>query len=358
MNVDQLFQDFENGFPRRKFSAGLLIAFIDFLKDLETPGQKFTSLDAFLLKYPRQQTTAAGHHANTLIVGRGGNAGTVSLRPFYNEAERFFRADKKRFDYPSCAPHATQAWADYRPWLDALVRFSAKELDQLRSKVVDYVLAKLKSQEFDPSTVKTDPPLFRIVLESFPITAQTGEPTGAAYQGIVFGFLRADNSHLQIEIDKVRTGSKRLQRVGDIDCWEGSRLAISAEVKQFTLKSDAIADLQGFANETGKRGALGMAIAIAFEDGVRDEIEAIGLKALDRNDLLRIVELWDPLKQRTAAKSLVYYATHVEKNSSLTGRLDAFLDQAEKAAAKTATPIDAVPIEEPKPAQPGKKNKK
>lgn len=357
MNVDQLFQDFEKGFPRRRFSAGLLIAFIDFLKDLDTPGQKFTSLETMLAKYPRQQITAAGHHANTLIVARG-QAGTTSLRPFYNEVERFFRAEKKRFDYPSCAPHATQVWADYRHWLDSLVTFSGKDLDHLRSRIVDYVLAKLKSQEFDPSTVKTDPPLFRLVLESFPVTAQTGEATGAAYQGIVFGFLRADNSHLQIEIDKVRTGSKRLQRVGDIDCWEGARLAISAEVKQFTLKSEAVADLQGFANETGKRGALGMLIAIAFEDGVRDEVEAIGLKALDRNDLLRIVELWDPLKQRTAVKSFVYYARHVEKNSSLTGRLDTFLDQAEKAAAQTATAIDAVPIEEPTVAPPAKKKKK
>jgi hypothetical protein len=349
MNANELFQDFEKGFPKRKFSAGLLIAFIDFLKDLGIPGQKFKSLDDMLKKYPRQQTTAAGHHANTLIVDRGGNAGTVSLRPFYNEAERFFRAEKKRFDYPSCAPHATQAWGDYYRWLDALVTYTPKELDQLRAKIADYVLAKLKSQEFDPSSVKTDPPLFRIVLESFQITAQKGEPTGAAYQGIVFGFVRADNPHLQVEIDKVRTGSKRLQRIGDVDCWEGSRLAISAEVKQFTLKTDAVPDLEAFGNATGKRGAVGLVVAIAFDEGVRGEIEALGLKALDRNDLLRIVELWDPLKQRTAVQSLVYYAQHVEKNSSLTDRLKAFLKQAEQAAAKVATPIDAVLIEEPQP---------
>src|SRR5713101_1437006 len=98
MNVDKLFQDFEKGFPKRKFSAGLLIAFIDFLKELNTPGQKFKDLDDLLAKYPRQETTAAGHHANTLIVDRGGEARTVSLRPFYDEAERFFRAEKKRFD--------------------------------------------------------------------------------------------------------------------------------------------------------------------------------------------------------------------------------------------------------------------
>jgi hypothetical protein len=356
MNASDLFQDFEKGFPKRKFSAGLLIAFIDFLKDLGIPGQTFKSLDDMLKKYPRQERTAAGQHANTLIVNRGGEGGTVSLRPFYNEAERFFRAEKKRFDYPSCAPHATQAWADYRRWLDSLVTFTPKELDQLRAKVADYVLDALKSQEFDPASVQTDPPLFRLVIESFPIVAQKGEPTGAAYQGIVFGFVRADNPHLQVEIDKVRTGSKRLQRVGDIDCWEGSRLAISAEVKQFTLTKSAVADLEAFGNATGKRGALGMVIALAFDEGVAGEIEALGLKALDRNDLLRIVELWDPLKQRTAVQSLVYYAQHVEKNSSLTDRLKAFLKQAQESAAKVATPVDAVPIPEPPPG--AKRSKK
>ncbi len=346
MTSDALYSNFQAGFPKRKFSAGLLIAFIDFLNELGVPGRKFNSLDDVLAIYARQQTTAAGHHANTLIVDRGGGAGTLSLRPFYNKAEQFFRAEKKRFDYPSCAPHATQAWSDYRRWLDALVTFTPKQLQQLRARVTDYVLATLKSQEFDPSSIKTDPPLFRLVLESFSVVSQKGEPTGAAYQGIVFGFLRADNPHLQVEIDKVRTGSKRLQRVGDIDCWEGARLAISAEVKQYVLKAGGIPNLEAFANEVGKRGALGLVIALDFEEGVQDEIEALGVKALDRGDLLRIVELWDPLKQRTAAQSFVYYAQHVEKNSFLSERVTVFLDKADDAAAKTASPIDAVAIED------------
>ena len=50
MNANELFQDFEKGFPKRKFSAGLLIAFIDFLKDLGIPGQKFKSLEVMLKK--------------------------------------------------------------------------------------------------------------------------------------------------------------------------------------------------------------------------------------------------------------------------------------------------------------------
>jgi hypothetical protein len=331
MTPDALFKDFETSFSRRKFSAGLLVAFIDFLNELGVPGQKLKGLDDLLVAHPRRQTTAAGHHANTLIVDLGQDGRTLSLRPFYNRIEAFFRSEKKRFDYPSCAPHATQAWADYRPWLDSLVTFTPRQLDRLRARVVDYVLTTLKSQEFDPGSVESDPPLFQLMLKGFGLTAQKGEPTGAAYQGMVFGFLRADNPRLQVEIDKVRTGSKRLQRVGDIDCWEGARLAISAEVKQLTIRLDSTAELEGFANATGRRGALGLVVAIAFEDGAREEVETLGVKALDRSDLLRIVELWDPLKQRTAVQSMIYYVQHVEKNASLTQRVSTFLAEATSA---------------------------
>jgi hypothetical protein len=328
---NELFDDFVAGFPARKFSAGLLVAFIDMLLALDSPSSHFVDFEAFLAAHPQVLVTAAGKHANTLIV-RNPAGGTNSLRPFYNAIERYFRAENKRFDYPSCAPHATQAWIDYRNWLDALCTYSSKQLQTLRTNVCQYVLEVLVSQEFDPASIEVEPPLFRRILESFDVTAQKGEPTGAAFQGIVFGFLRADNPHLQVEIDKVRTGSKRLQRVGDIDGWEGKRLAISAEVKQYGLPPDSVPDLEAFANEVGRRGALGLVAALNFDAGVRDMIEALGLRALDTDDLLRVVELWDPLKQRTAVSSLLYYATHVEKNSFLSLRLSEFLELASQAS--------------------------
>jgi hypothetical protein len=326
MTPSELYAEFVEGFPAGKFSAGLLVAFIDLFTKLGVPGAGMTSLTDVFAKFPRQLTTAAGARANTLILAVG--KGTLSLRPFYNAIERFFRAEQKRFDYPSCAPHATQAWADYTTWLDALATFTPDEIADLRRKVCEFVLVTLQSQEFDPASVTMEPPLFRLVLENFDVTRKRGEPTGAAFQGIVFGFLRADNPHLQVEIDKVRTGSKRLQRVGDIDGWEGARLAISAEVKQLILKATDIPDLEAFANETGRRGALGAVFALGFDPGVRDAIEGLGVKALNNNDMVRIVQLWDPLKQRTAVSSLVYYVRHVEKNSALAERLTIFLDAA------------------------------
>lgn len=329
MTPDELFNDFEAGFPGRKFSAGLLVAFIDLMTDLEVPGKGLADYNAFIAAFPRKTVTSAGKRANTLIVEKP-DGKTISLRGFYNAAERYYRAEQKRFDYPSAAPHATQAWQDYLGWLDALVTFDATQLATLKGRVNQFVLDTLKSQEFDPSAIEIEPPLFKLLLDSFEMTARKGEPTGASFQGLVFGFLRADNPHLQIEIEKVRTGSKRLQRIGDVDGWEGGRLAISAEVKQFTLKAGDVPDLESFANATGRRGALGVIAALGFEPTVREALEAIGLIPLDTDDLLRIVELWDPIKQRTAVSSFVYYAQHVEKNSSLTDRIAVFLTAAAK----------------------------
>lgn len=337
MTPDELYSDFERGFAGRRFSAGLLMSFIDLFKELDVPNLEATGLDDVLAAYPRQEFRTPGKRANTLILARPDDAGTLSLRPFYNAAERFFRAEHKRFDYPSCAPHATQAWQDYRPWLDALATYTVQDLDGLRDRVATYVLDTLKSQAFDPTSVTVEPPLFRLLLEGFDMTAKRGEPTGAAYQGAVFGFLRADNPHLQIEISKVRTGSKRLQRIGDVDGWEGARLAISAEVKQYVYPAESVPDLEGFANETGRRGAIGLLVALGFSEGAREAIEALGVKPVDVDDLLSIVELWDPLKQRTATQSLVYYARHVEKNSVLSDRLETFLKEAAEAA-PTAIP--------------------
>ncbi|MGZ9158939.1 MAG: hypothetical protein ACXW36_08760 [Nitrospira sp.] len=124
--------------------------------------------------------------ANTLIVDMGGT--TVSLRPFYNAAERYYRAEHKRFDYPSCAPHATQAWIDYVHWLDALVTLSEQELDLLQDRVNCFVLERLQSQAFDPATVSLEPPLFRLLLEDFDMTSRKGEPTGATFQAPYSGF--------------------------------------------------------------------------------------------------------------------------------------------------------------------------
>ncbi len=99
MTPNELFAEFATGFPARRFTAGLLLAFIDLYIELGIPGTKAKSYEQVAALFPRQTVTNGGKRANTLIL-RKSDGSTLSLRPFYNAAERFFRADHKRFDYP------------------------------------------------------------------------------------------------------------------------------------------------------------------------------------------------------------------------------------------------------------------
>lgn len=330
MTPDELVTDVEHEVSahRRRFAPGLFISIIDLFLALDVPGMGATAFTDVLARHPRIETLPNGNRANTLVL-RVGNR-QLSLRPFYNAIEKFIKADNKRFGYPGCAPHATQAWGDYHRWLDALSVLTRDQLDALRARVLKGILDAYPSHEFEPGSVRAEPALFEAVLQNFELTAQAGEPTGAAYQGVVFGFLRADNPHLQVEVDKVRVGSKRLQRVGDIDGWDGGRLAVTAEVKQYDFPEEDVDDLAGFAGAVEVRGSIGLVVALGFGEGVRDKLRDQGLHPLDKDDLLQIVALWDPVKQRIAISSMLYFFEHVEKNKSLTDRLTALIASVDK----------------------------
>ncbi|ACC72576.1 hypothetical protein PPMP20_26565 [Paraburkholderia phymatum] len=328
MSADDLFaamkSDFE-GKRRRKFAAGLLVALIDFMKALDTPSLKLKGLDEFYAKFPRQIKTAAGLGANTLIVSKPAG-GTVSIRPFYGAIENFFRNKEKRYDFPSAAPHATQSWPDYVDWIGSLATFDLPTLDSLRDKVVKYVLEKLPSHEVDSSEIAKDPPVFEIFLRDFNFRAVgRGEPTGSGFQGAVFAYIRADSPHLQVEVDKTRTGSKRVHRIGDIDAWDGSRLVKTCEVKHFKVMTADAIDFTAFAGEAGKRRAGAYLVAEDFEsEETRSAIEELGVKTMTLEDLKHHVSVWDPLKQQIALQAFEYFITHREQNSSLTSRFRQF----------------------------------
>lgn len=329
MTYEEVMTEVQQDFAKRKFSAGLAVAFIDFLAELNLPSSDIRGLDDFFGKFPRVEVRPGGAPIVTLVVKKPDDA-TLGIRPFYNNIENYFRAENKRFDYPSCAPHATQAWNEYTRWLDAMLAMSPEDLLNLRDGICKFVLDELPDQSFDPSTLSLEPPLFSMVLDDFDMNAHQGEPTGAAYQGIIFGFLRADNPHLQVEIRKVRTGGRRIDRIGDIDAWEGERLAITAEVKQYKINEGQTEIFSNFANEAQKRGSIGIVFTLGFGDGAREAIEGMGVRALDASQVQDIVSLWDPMKQRTAVASLMYYFKHVEQSSALTERLSVFLEEYQK----------------------------
>ena len=100
MTPTEVFDDFRSSFRSRKFTAGLLLAFIDFLVELSVPDLGLLSFEGFLVRFKRQTMTAAGKRANTLIVDRGGGQ-TLSIRPFYNRAELYFVPSKSDLTIPA-----------------------------------------------------------------------------------------------------------------------------------------------------------------------------------------------------------------------------------------------------------------
>jgi hypothetical protein len=329
--LDEMRAEFSRRPRPRRYVAGLLVAFAEFLREIDAPDAGFRSLGDLFDRY-RQITDGV----STLTV-RMPDGGQKTIRPAYERVHRFFIYESKRLDYPRAQPYATGKWADYRSWLNSMVTFSAADLDRIADETRAFVLAELPQHVFDPTTVRVEPPIFRMLLQDFGFKDRAaGETTGAAFQAAVFGYIRADAPHLQVEARKVRTGSARLEGIGDIDAWEGDQLIVSAEVKAFAVDDAIGAELDFFSSEVRQRGALGMVVAEEFRAGAREIIEQLGAIPLSRADLVRIVSLWDPLKQRAALNAFQWVVVHREQNGPLISRVQDFLARVGYRAASTA----------------------
>ena len=219
----------------RRYVGGLLPSFCDFLIELGTPQRGYESLEGLLSEYPQ---ITAGVSALTVRLSDGRQK---TIRPAYERYHRLYVTEHRRLDYPRSAPYATGKWGDYRHWLDALVGMSKEDLEWVARSCVGFVLGELKEHSFDPSSVRAEPPIFKWLLSDFDFGDRAkGEPTGAAFQAVVFGYVRADAPHLQVEARKARAGSARTQGIGDIDAWEGDQLIVSAEVKHFVVGANHI----------------------------------------------------------------------------------------------------------------------
>jgi len=307
----------------RKYVGGLLPALCDFILSLEVSDRRYRSLNEFFRDFP--QVTEG---VSTLTVRVENEERTI--RPAYEKIHKFYIVDSKRRDFPRSGPYATGKWADYRHWLDSIVGFTKEQLEFIVDESKRFVLEQLPESKFDPSSVWADPPVFKLLLEKFEFRAKSQEQTGAAYQAMVFAFLRADAPHLQIEGRKARTGSARVAGVGDVDAWEGDRLIISAEVKHFKMSGKDIDGLEFFIDEVQQRSALGFVIAEDFHEGVRERIYSVGLKPLTKEDILAIVSMWDPLKQRAALNAFQWVIVHKEQSTPLIERFNKFLDSIPK----------------------------
>ncbi|MGC1273732.1 MAG: hypothetical protein WBC44_08505 [Planctomycetaceae bacterium] len=319
MTKRELIDEVKEVFKTRKSTAGLCLAFIDFLRELDAVPKRFRDLNAFFQAFPQEVRTASNKQAITLIVSRGSGR-TLSIRPFYNRREKAFY-EQGRYSYPSMAPHATQAWGEYRHWIETLLRLTNRELDEVEKSVFDFVLGELKDQRVDPDSLTPLQRPFYDLLSRFDFS--TGR-TGAAFQGASFAFLRADNPQIQLDVKRVRTGGRRVGRIGDIDGYSGRRLILSGEAKHRSLEAGDVSDFARFRDEVARHRASGIILAQNFTEEARQRFQDEGLRCLSLDDLIRQAELWDPIKQRAAIDAFEFYCYHVERDADLISRFEEF----------------------------------
>jgi hypothetical protein len=318
--AEEVIASFSEQFPSRNFILGLLFAFIGVVEDLLAQAGSEGSSTA-LQDYPPEQLLPNGRRRNALYVN--GPEHGISLRTYYDKAERLILYDLRRYGYPNCAPHATQAWEQHRSDLDKLFAMTPAQRRGVADVLWDAVIALPASPTRSADTATPRP--FTVLLTSFENRVGS-EPRGAVLQGLAFAYYRADAPNVTLETGKVGAGSARVGRAGDVDGWSGSRLVLSIEVKDYDVNETEVPVLGPFLGNLAEwPDATAIVVAQSFTVGVESALRKLNVLVLDRATMLQNVELWDLRKQQLALREFEYFVARVQRDDRLVRRLEAFV---------------------------------
>jgi hypothetical protein len=287
------------------------------------------SLDDALEQLDRVETYRSGRtkgqKANSLVFEVEEDDGAfkqVGLRGAYEGFLEVVRGDLRRYDYPSSAPHATQAWSAHVPELESIFAMSQGERRALAEGLWELALELPEhKRRTQPRSV---PHPFVAVLEDFHSEKGSGEPTGAVLQGITYGFIRADAPTLSIATSRVRAGRRRAGGVGDIDGLDGPEVMLAAEVKDFEVTKTS--DINGFLANLGEwPDAVAFVVCAGATREVIDVAGSSNVTVVTRSQMISAARLWTTDKQLMAVRSTLGYFVHIEQNDALITRFSSFL---------------------------------
>jgi hypothetical protein len=270
-----------------------------------------------------------GRKVNSLIIEVEDEKGAprqVGIRGPYDGFLNVIRGDLRRFDYPSSAPHATQAWSAHIEELETVFAMSSGERRATAELLWQLVLELPEHRRRTQPRKGVQP--FVTVLEDFHSSRGKGEPTGALLQGLAYGFIRADAPTLDISTARVRSGRRRGGGVGDIDGFDGPDIALAAEVKDFEITRAS--DLAGFMANLGDwPDAVAFVVCKGATADVIQLAESNNVTVVTRKQMIDASRLWTIDKQLMAVRSAFGYFVHYEQNDALIQRFSTFLKDRE-----------------------------
>lgn len=336
--ADAVLAGIARDFAGKRYILGLALDFALLAQRLSLVDQEAKAFrpalttDALFGRYARV-TEKSGRLANTLTV-KYENA-TEGIRRIEEQVVKLFHA-LGRSGYPSAYVYNTGQWHKYPELLLSCFQLSENGRFHLCRSLIEFGLDALAANTFFGRETER-PRLFAAIIGEYDRTARRAENGGLIYQAIAYGFMKADRGHLDLIADKVRTGSARQRRFGDIDGYYGLDLEASVEVKDLAVTSENLDRQFGpFVSEAVGSHISGLALAVSFAEEVRQKLLAYGITPLSQDDLLWIVRGWDWQKQDRAVQGVLHYLAHIEQNPEAVGRLLDFIRERDVAHSSLA----------------------
>jgi hypothetical protein len=313
-------------FSRMKYILGLAI-------DFAILAQRLSAEDSEAKKFRPDLKYEKIFQTYTLITERGeSQANTLTLQ--YGSTQVGIRKTEEsvatlfhgleRTGYPSAYVYNTGQWPKYKALLVMCFQLSESARYELCQNLFDYGLSGLKPNMFFTRS-EDRVRLFERIVANYPRTDEA-ENAGLTFQAIAYGFFRADRPHLNFIVDKVRTGSARQRRFGDVDGYDGLDLDLSVEVKDLHIDTANLDKQLGtFLGNIAGRKLSGIAFVVSIDAAAKVTLERAHVAPFTQEDALKALQTWDWSKQDMAVRAMLHYLAHVEQNPDAVNRLLEFI---------------------------------
>ena len=325
--IEQILNIVETQFKKKKYVLGQALNFTML-------AQKLSNLDHELKQYTPELSIDDIFERYGLVKSRGDTtANTLTLR--YNDTEEGIRKIEEsvanlfhamdRSDYPSAYVYNTGQWKKFQDLMLLCFQLSESAKYKACISLIAFGIQKMPKNSFYIREVPRIR-IFEEIIKNYERGVK-GENGGLVFQALAYGFLTSDRPHLSIVADKVRTGSSRQKRFGDIDCYSGMDLELSVEVKDFEITAKNFnKELGEFCRNCKGNNIIGIVFVYSVTDEAAELILNHDVQIITQEIALSLIAYWDWKKQDAALQGMLHYLSHIEQNPSSVNRLLAFIN--------------------------------
>lgn len=324
--VRSILEAVDERFSRMKYVLGTALDFVLLAEALDARDRGFEPdvTQGMVFERHARVTHRGDRELNTLTLTDVGGSeyGIRAIEEAVMGA--FHRA--MRTDYPKAYVYNSGQWHKFGDLLEAAFSLSKAGRYRAAHALFDYGLLAMAPNTSFAGIAR--PRLFPQVVEEYRRDGVKGEKGGSVFQGIAYGYFKADRPHLSVEARGSRTGSSRLSRIGDVEGYYGASVEFTAEVKDLVVTEDAFGkELEAFVGEVERSNLRGIVVARDVDEAVEAMLDERGVYLLTQADLLDQLDLWDYAKQDVALYGLLHYLSHVERSQGATQRLLRFVEE-------------------------------